>query len=92
MLEDLLSSIYFIKGTHMQLSDIQKKDIINIKDGSKIGKIIDVEINVIDGKIFKFVIERSKFLKGIFNSENIVSIDFSHIKKIGEDVILVDLT
>ncbi|MEG0798936.1 MAG: YlmC/YmxH family sporulation protein [Bacilli bacterium] len=76
----------------MQLSDIQKKDIINIKDGSKIGKIIDVEINVIDGKIFKFVIERSKFLKGIFNSENIVSIDFSHIKKIGEDVILVDLT
>ena len=26
----------------MRLSELQKKDIVNIKDGKKIGKIIDV--------------------------------------------------
>ena len=30
----------------MKLSELQRKDIINIKDGKKIGKIVDVEFDI----------------------------------------------
>ena len=29
----------------MKLSELQRKDIVNVKDGKKVGKIIDVEFD-----------------------------------------------
>lgn len=72
----------------MLLSDLQNKDIINITDGKKIGNIIDAKFNITNGFIEKLIIEPSK---GIFSlKNNTIEIDFQGIKKIGEDVILVD--
>ena len=74
----------------MKLSDLQEKDIINIKDGRRIGKIIDAEIDS-DGKILYLILDERRGLKGIFSSSNGLNITFNQIKRIGEDVILVDL-
>ena len=40
----------------MKLSELEKKDIINIKDGKKIGKIVDVVFDVNNGYMIKFII------------------------------------
>lgn len=72
----------------MNLSDLQNKDIINIIDGKKIGNIVDARFNIIDGNIEKLIIEPSKSLFSIKNSE--ITINFKEIKKIGEDVILIE--
>ena len=76
----------------MKLSELQKKDIINIKDGKKIGKIIDVEFDPSNGYMIRFVIESSHFVKNLFSSNEEIYIKFTQIKKMGEDVILIDIS
>jgi len=76
----------------MKLSELQKKDIINIKDGKKIGKIIDVEFDTNNGHMIHFVIERTNILKNLFANNTEISIKFAQIKKMGEDVILIDIS
>ena len=74
----------------MKLSDLQDKDIVNINDGIKIGKIIDAEISI-EGKILYFIIDLKRGIRNIFSSNSDTSITFDKIKKIGKDVILVEL-
>ena len=73
----------------MNLSDLQNKDIVNVLDGKKIGNIIDAKFNVSTGFIERLVIEPSKSLFSLKNTD--LEIEFREIKKIGEDVILIDL-
>ena len=70
----------------MKLSDLQKKDIINISDGVKIGNIID--INIDDKGIIKSLIADKTTFKFFSNTDEI-EIYFDQIVKIGDDVILV---
>lgn len=75
----------------MRISDLQTKDVINKNDGRNIGKIIDIDI-LESGTINYFIVEPKKIIKrfNIYNNET--SIKLSQIVKIGEDVILVDLS
>lgn len=75
----------------MRLSDLQNKDIINVKDGKKIGNIIDVKLNE-NGDMEGLVVEQSKFLVSMFSNHNEIEIKWNQIEKIGEDVILVNFT
>ena len=73
----------------MFLSDLQTKDLISLKDGRRIGRIIDAEINT-DGHLLYLIIEEKKnFRKMISHTET--KVEFSKITKIGADVILVDI-
>ena len=74
----------------MLLSELQSKDIINIKDGNNLGRIIDAKIDQ-SGKIIYFVSEPKKLMRKVTRGGD-VTFNFEKIKKIGEDVILVDLT
>ena len=76
----------------MKLSELQRKDIINIKDGKKVGRIIDVEFDSSNGYMIKFVIERTHFLRNLLSTNENLSIKFTQIKKLGEDVILIDIS
>ena len=76
----------------MRLSELQKKDIVNIKDGKKIGKIIDVYFDKTSGYMIKFIIEKTHFVKSLFSNTDEIVIKFSQIKKMGEDVILIDIS
>ena len=74
----------------MKISELQDKEIINIKDGKNIVRITDLEIND-KGEIINFfaIPKRTIFRLFISNKETIFTIN--NIKKIGEDVILVEL-
>lgn len=75
----------------LRLSDLQSKDVVNMADGKNLGKIIDVELSEI-GAINYFVVEKKRFFWQIFSSsEPDITIKVSQIKKIGEDVILVEV-
>ena len=74
----------------MFLSELQSKDIISTKDGRRLGRIIDAEINN-QGQIITLVLEEKKSFKRIMISTNDSKIPFTSITKIGEDVILVDI-
>lgn len=73
----------------MLISDLQRKDIINMTTGSRIGKIIDIDVNE-DGLINSLIVGELKMMKR-FNNSSETRISFKQIKTIGSDVILVDL-
>lgn len=73
----------------MLLSDLQNKDIINMTNGNNLGRIIDAKIDNV-GKVIYFVAEERKLLRKVTRGGEI-TFTFEKIKKIGEDVILVDL-
>lgn len=71
----------------MRISELQKKDVINLLDGKKIGTIVDAII-LNDGTIETLIIEKKKFF--FFVSETDIEVKWNYIKKIGEDVILIE--
>ena len=73
----------------MYLSDLQTKDIVSVKDGSNLGKIIDAKIDD-NGSIIEIVTQDKKFWKKI-SEYGEMRFPFSSIKKIGSDVILIDI-
>lgn len=73
----------------MRLSDLQNKDIVNMKDGKKVGNIIDVVIDN-SGNMESLIVQRTKFMN-VFSSSGEFEVKWHQIKKIGEDVILVEV-
>ena len=52
---------------------------------------MDVEFDINNGYMIKFIIEKAHFMRNLFTSNEEVTIKFSQIKKMGEDVILIDI-
>lgn len=73
----------------MKISDLQDKNIININDGRNIGKISDLEIDEKGNIINIYAIQSKLFFKFFSNKETVFKIE--DIKKIGSDVILVQI-
>ncbi len=73
-----------------RVSELSSKEVICIKDGTRLGYIGDVDFDVCSGKIESVIIfGRPKFL-GLFGRENDLCIRFDDIAVIGEDTVLVD--
>lgn len=70
-------------------SDIRQKEVVNVLDGRKLGPIVDIEFDLETGRITAIVVPSgSKF--NIFGKAKEYIIPWEKIKKIGEDVILVE--
>lgn len=73
----------------MKLTDLMQKDVINDDDGNKLGKIIDINLEL-DGSINSIIINKGIKFSNIFSSKEQVIVDWDKILKIGNDVIIVD--
>lgn len=72
-----------------RIEELCRKDVINVRDGSRLGFIDDVEIDVCDGRVVAIVIfGRARFF-GLFGRDEDIVIPWCDIQKIGEDTILV---
>ncbi|MCX7922360.1 MAG: YlmC/YmxH family sporulation protein [Clostridia bacterium] len=72
-------------------SDLKQKEVINISDGRRLGFVGDVEINLEEGRIAAIIIPGMGRLFGIIGKDNELIIPWERIRKIGEDIILVDM-
>lgn len=75
----------------INLSEMREKEVINIRDGVKIGLIYDFEIDLESGKVVAVMIPGPGKILGIFGKNNDLMIDWKNIVRIGTDAILVDL-
>lgn len=72
-----------------QIVELRNKDIINMKDGTRLGYADDVEIDTCSGRVCAIVVYgRCKFF-GILGYEDDIIIKWEEIKVIGDDTILV---
>jgi YlmC/YmxH family sporulation protein len=72
-------------------SELRQKEVINISDGRRVGFVSDVEINFDEGVIEALVIPGGGKMFGLLGRDDEFIIPWNRIKKIGEDIILVDL-
>lgn len=72
----------------MNLSDLQRKDIVSIETGKKLGRIIDAKMT--DTGLIEYFIVMERRLWKFWQGREEANITISQIKKIGFDVILVE--
>ena len=65
----------------MRFSELKSKDVINLRDCKKLGRICDLEFDECSGKICKVIVP----------SGNKFCIPYKDIKQIGPDIIIVDI-
>ena len=75
----------------MRLSDLQSKNLVNMSDGKNIGNIIDVNIDSRTGVISSLIIESKNNMFSFLNKDSELEVNWQEIKRIGEDVILVEI-
>mgnify|MGYP000556970066 FL=1 len=72
-------------------ADLKQKEVINVADGRRLGFVCDVEIDLENGRIDAIVLPGGGRLFGIIGRDSEFIIPWDRIKKIGEDIILVDM-
>lgn len=73
-----------------KISDLRHKEVINIRDGMRLGYIYDAEFSAQNQKLISLIIPGKLKFFGIFGRTNDIIIPFEKISKIGDDIILVD--
>lgn len=71
--------------------DFKHKEVINIKDGRRLGFVQDVCADLQSGTITSIIVPGSNKVINIFASNNDIVIPWQNIKCIGDDVILVEI-
>lgn len=80
------------KGDFMvRIIEMKQKEVINISDGCRLGYVSDIMICVKEGKLKKIIIPGPGKIMGVFGREQEYQVDWEKIKKIGDDIILVDV-
>lgn len=77
----------------MRLSDLTGKEVINLGDGARLGVIDECELTfeARTGRIQTLVLPGRGGLLNIFGDNRASTIPWRSIKRIGDDVIIVDL-
>lgn len=75
----------------MKISELQLKDVVNIADGRKLGKIHDLELDMKQGMVKAVVVPGETRFFGWFAGGEEWVIPWNQVVKIGSDVILVRL-
>ncbi len=70
--------------------ELRSKTVINLSDGRKLGRIIDLVYDEYTAKVLGLVVPGGK--SGFFRAREDVFIPYHCICKIGEDTILVELS
>ncbi|WMC92234.1 PRC-barrel domain-containing protein [Kineothrix sp. MB12-C1] len=75
----------------MLFSELRCKQVINLKDCKCLGRVNDLEFDECSGQICKIIVSNGNRFACWFNNEPEYIICFKDIKKIGPDIIIVDI-
>ena len=74
-----------------RITELRYKEVINVRDGSSMGSVSDVEVDTVTAKICALIIYGRCRLFGLFLREEDTIIRWCDIEMIGEDTILVNM-
>ena len=72
------------------VNDIKAKEVINVSTGERLGFVSDVLISLADGRMTAIVVPGAYRLMGFLGREDDLVIRWENIKKIGDDIIIID--
>ena len=75
----------------IRVSDIMEKEIINVKNGKRMGFITDIDMDINEGKVISFSISGDSGRAFFFFWYEEEAISWNDILKIGCDTIIVNI-
>lgn len=74
-----------------KITELNRKDIINLRDGAKLGPVKDVHVDMVEGKVRAIVLESPRKYFRLLSAGGDIVIPWEKIKKIGVDAVLVEV-
>lgn len=71
--------------------DFKHKEVVNIKDGKRLGYVQDVCADLETGVITSIIVPGTNKFISFFSSNNDIVIPWQNVKCIGDDLILVEI-
>lgn len=72
------------------INDLRDKEVINLSDGARLGSIGDALLDLSTGRLIAVLMPGNYKLLGFLGREDDRIIKWEDIKKIGDDVIIID--
>lgn len=80
------------RGDNMiKISDLRARDVVNILDGKKLGNIIDIDLDLENGRVISLVLPGRTRGFSIFSKREDIVVPWNKIIRIGRDVVLVEV-
>ncbi len=74
-----------------KLQDLRNKEVIDVYDGRRLGFVCDCEIDIITGKLLSLIVpHQGNNMKSFFAKQENIVIPWKQIRKIGDDIIIVE--
>ncbi len=75
-----------------RVQELRFKEVVNICDGLRLGFVCDVIVNTATGQVLAIVVPGRCKVLGLFLREDDYVIPWECIRKIGDDMILVEIS
>ncbi len=72
-------------------ADLRNKEIINVVDGKRLGYVCDVDFDLSCGTVSALIVPHKISFLGLFGKKDEYVIPWENIKKIGDDIIIVEI-
>ncbi|MGN1000082.1 MAG: YlmC/YmxH family sporulation protein [Faecousia sp.] len=74
-----------------RITELKCKEVICVSDGQRLGFISDVEVEVPGGQVCSIIVPGPCHILGLFGRKEEFVIPWNCIRKIGPDIVLVDV-
>ena len=75
----------------MRVCELREKEVVNVCDGERLGNICDVDFEERTGRICSLIIPGPCKVFGIIGRDSEYIIPYECVKRIGADVVLVEV-
>ncbi len=75
----------------MRMREVKLKEVINTCNCKKLGCVSDLEVDLCTGRVEAIIVPRCSSVCGFIGSDTCYLIPFECIKKIGENLIFVEI-
>ena len=75
----------------MRICELREKEVNNICNCKRLGCVVDIEMNICDGCVEAIIIPGPGKICGFLGTDSEYVIPFACLKKIGPDIILVEI-
>ncbi len=75
----------------MRICELREKEVVNVCDGERLGNICDVDFEERTGRICSLIIPGPCKVFGIIGRDSDYIIPYECVKRIGADVVLVEV-
>lgn len=75
-----------------KIADLRCKEVINIHTGMRMGFVSDILVNTVTGQVVSLIIPGPCKFFGLFCRESDFVVPWECIRRIGDDIILIEVT